>query len=1166
MKSKFLKVVSLLLVVVTLVSTLISITACKKKPQPENDKWEISDADYESMNIADVSASAHDGNRYVTLTATDSLFKSDIATDDIKVVAYHTNKANIESVDEDKIEENADNIFTETTITDVNIYANDQVSLMFSFKEPEYDYMCSYFFYVHKNAVEKNVFTFAFDNVYLESSVTPEAKIMTELKNGQVNPTIQVKLVNAKAVSEIKTEDISLSGALEGMKVVSAVSTEDTITIETEGKVEISLAPYGYVQLSAPTNDQDVFVLAMTEIEQLNAYVNAETFALQEGLLHFDIDIIGAEYAVTEIELASHITLEGFEVESVQVFDDQDIMRLFVKCDADNVDNAIKSLFGKTLAIDGKAIGGDGISVEMNATCASLGGVIDSIDKVKGEDKYTATVELFARNGSMSELSAEDIVFGGDFEGAEITSIKNGVGYTATVEFTFSAKDKTAFNGSVTVPQSKLFDMWGSTSGNTSTEISYSLETSRKHTAIEQLLDKIGDISTKDFGKSISDVVSAFMESGITKFFSGDILGALGSLFADVTPSGREYEIHCMVTEMKVMMQNLDRDVKELKNSIQSYGDDILAAAQKNTLLALESKWNAFNTNYMERLERTVNSFNSACRRSIVDFVKSEHGDGLTLYYDGNGKLAIRDKSNPFYSVDAKVIDESKTVTIPLSDKSFTDCQAIFAKTGFKYSNELAVALMTDLGNAVKAMNEEGDMSIVYSTQMGEILYQYIYQQMMFNNLTSDFMDNLRADFVNLCKQITEGQKVLDSFYEMMKYKYNFQSEAIQDMENIRETLLVLLFNYGATASFVENYDSASTNNDMSTAIEKAINYIKNNEGLYAEPDGYSYCYAVGRPITLRISDMTYDMRIKCSIGNVSNEWANSVRAWRYDGYQDMGSRSGYYRAEYFRSNTGIARVDELLKKYEGYHTFDDLNADRVTMKSNNILSSKDLGLLKARFNSIKASGRFADYNDLSFGEYLTNGKVVKAPFEYMVHLIPEDQFSRRFYAIKPTRIATAGYKISDFPVDGSYTLVAYKEHLTDGMPTFSKYQMESLMIEAYRLHNGRYDTYEELSKLAEELAKLWYQGGGVTFIRGKEYAIGSGKASFDLDVNREYFHIHKEITQDIYDMKTDTMKNDYPVTQVALYGEHHALWTWDYGSYFRNNDYGEKYFIFPIG
>lgn len=1144
MKSKFLKVVSLLLVVVTLVSTLISITACKKKPQQENDKWEISDADYDNMAAADVKASSHDdGTRFVTLNADGYKFKTNITADDIKVLAYHTNKSNVDSISEEEIVENAKDIFTETTIGDVKIYTNSEDSLMFSFKEPEYDYMCSYVFYVHKNAVENNVFAFGYDTVYLESSVTPEAKITGELKNGQANPTIQVKLVNAKAVKEIKIEDIALSGAFEGLKVVSAVSTEDTITIETEGTVEISLAPYGYVQLSAPTNDQDAIILAMMQIEQLSAFVNAETFALQEGLLHFDIDIYGAEYAVTEIELASHITLDGYEIESVQVFDDQDIMRLFVKCDADSVDNAVKSLFGKTLVIDGEAVGGSGIKVEMNASCSSLGGVIESIDKVKDEDKYTATVELFARNGSMSELTAEDIVFGGDFEGAEIISVENGTNYSSVVKFTFSAKDKTSFNGDVTISKGLLFDMWGSDSENTTTEISYVLEGSRRYTALEQLLDKIGDLSNENLASGVSAIVSAFMDSGITKFFSGDILGGLGSLFADVNPSGTEYEIWVMVSDMKNLMNNLSRDVKELKNTVQEYGDDILATAQKNTLLALESKWNAFSTNYMERLERTVNSYNAACRRSIVDYIKSEHGDCLTLYYDGDGKLAIRDKANTFYSVDAKIIDDSRTVTIPLSDKSFTACQAIFAKTGFKYTNELAVALMTDLGNAVKAMNEEGDMSIVYNTRMGEILYQYIYQQTMFNNLTTDFMDNLRADFVNFCKQITEGQKVLDSFYEMMKYKYNFQSEALQDIKNIRETLLVLLFNYGATASFVENYDSSSTNNDISIAIDNAINYVKTHEGLYDEPDGYSYCYAVGRPITLRISDLTYFMRINYHSGN--HLFTDDLREWQYDGYEAYGPMSGYYRT-YYEDGTRNNPFNSHWKIRKGYYVLNDINThgSRVTMESSNILSAKDLGLLKARFNALKETGSIPEYNDWTFGEYMTNGKVVKAPFEFMIHLIPDDEFASGYEGIKPTRFAAAGLKQSSFPVDGSRTLYCDKYSLNYALQ-FTKSWLDD-------------------NPPGSKWYNLYKYGGGEYFIPGKAYAIGedsgeSGKAT------RPCFRIHEECTMPIYDMKTDTITNDYPVMQVSLYGEHHSTWTSDEGAYFVNKDYGEKYFIFPI-
>lgn len=1160
MKTRFRRIVSLLLVAISLIN-VVACSGCSKK-----DRWKISDAEYDSMKTIEVSSSANDGKRYATITAKDTSFKEKIKAKNIRVTTIPIKKETVESMSEEELAAKADEILKEVTADDVEIIANNDNTIAISFKEPDYDYACYYFYYVHKDAVTDKKFAFGMDNVQLENSTTVEAKITTALKNGQENTEIEIKLTGTTAAASIKTEDVTLYGALKDMKVTSVSANGDTITVKTEGKVKTSAAPYAYVQLSALTNDADVLLLAMAEVEHFDAFVNAATFALSDGALRFDIELLGAKPIVTEAELAKLITVDGFTVTGATYFEDQNIVRLFVRSDAANVDAAVNALFGKTLKIDEKAVGCDGMSVELTASCASLGGVIESIEKVNGEQgKFKVKAQLYPRNGSMSELTAEDLSLLGDFEGATVTKVEN-VGNATNIEFTFTAdKDKAAFDGYVEIPQTKLFDMWGAQSANTSAAISYALETGRKYTALENLLDKIGDLSSKNFGSSVSDVISAFMDSGITKFFSGDILGALGSLFSDITPSGTEYEIHCMVSEMKVMMQNLDRDIKELKNSVQAYGDDILAAAQKNTLLALESKWNAFNTNYMERLDRTVTSFNSACRRSLVDFVKSEHGEGLTLYYDKQGKLAVRDKANTFYSVDAKVIDNSKTVTVPLSDTSFKACQEVFEKTGFKYTNDFAIALMTDLGNAVKAMNESGNKALTYTDETGEMLFQYLYQQMMFKNLTSDFMDNMRADFVNFCKQITEGQKVLDSFYEMMSFKYNFQTEALEDMENIRNSLLVTLFNYGATAAFVENYDSASTNNDMSQAMEKAIGYINSHNGLYDEPVDYSYCYAVGRPITLRISDMTYDMRIKYGVHSLSNEWHDSPRAWHYDGYEDIGPRAGYYRSFYADGKTYGAGgfVSPLEKPKRGYHTFDNWSfKGKVTMKSNNILSAKDLGLLKARFNSIKTSGRFPEYNSLSFGDYLTNGKVVKAPDVFMVHLIFDGNYAEGARKIKPTRIATAGYKISDFPVDGSYTLVAYKENLADGM-SFSRIQMDYVRGEANRF------TYLGLPTTTEEFLERFVHGGSGAFLRGEEYPIGTLGSDVlwaNYEVNREYYHIHKEIKQTIYDMTTDTMKIDYPVTQVALYGEHHAMWYSDIGSYFRNKDYGEPYFIFPIG
>lgn len=135
------------------------------------------------------------------------------------------------------------------------------------------------------------------------------------------------------------------------------------------------------------------------------------------------------------------------------------------------------------------------------------------------------------------------------------------------------------------------------------------------------------------------------------------------------------------------MVNNLDCEIKDLKSTVEEYGDDIISESKKNTLIALESKWSAFNTNYVEKLDKTVNSYISNCRRSLVDYIRSGHGDELKLYYDKDGKLAIPDKNNSAYSVDAKKI--SKTVTIKLDDDTFQACDDVFGKKGFKYSDEL---------------------------------------------------------------------------------------------------------------------------------------------------------------------------------------------------------------------------------------------------------------------------------------------------------------------------------------------------------------------------------------------------------------------------------------------------------------------------------------------
>ena len=1123
--------------------TCLNIAACSNAPSWDG-KWEITDADYENMKIAKVISTENDGTRYVTLSAEDISYKSEVKSDSVRVVAYPVSKASIESLSTNDTAQSSEEIFKETLIEGVTAQRKDDKTLELSFKEPEYDYCCLYLYYVHKEAVDGNAFVLGFDNICLEESTTPEAKITTNLKNGQENPTLELKLTNAKTVENIKAEDITLSGAFENLKATAVTSDGDTITIKTEGEVEVTSAAYGYVQLSENATDAGAKILAMLEVDNLDAYIDAESFALENGLLSFDVDVYGKNLEISDDELAPLVTLEGYKVDSVKISDDKTSFKLYVKTEKSSLDDAVSDLNGKALEIDSKAVGGDGIYVEITSSCSSLGGVVKSLDKPEGDsDKFKATAQLFARNGELKELSKSDIKFSGDFEGAEVTSVKN-TDNGCDIEFTFSADKKSSlFNGYAEISEGKLVDLWGTESDNNSAGLSYAFETSKADgNAIDNLVEKFSNYSSEDLINDIVNIATIIQSTTLSEFYSGDFVGAIFSLLGvDSGSDGETAEILSIVTDIKTMVNNLDCEIKDLKSTVEEYGDDIIAESKKNTLIALESKWSAFNTNYVEKLDKTVNSYISNCRRSLVDYIRSDHGNELKLYYDKDGKLAIPDKNNSAYSVDAKKIDTSKTVTIKLDDDTFQSCDDVFDEKGFKYSDELVKALKTDLGNAVKKMNENGDKSIEYTDDTGEILYGYIYMQMSFKNLTNDFMNNIRNDYVNFCKQIYEGQAILNTFDEMMKYKYNFQSEAKQDMENIRKSLVVMLYNYGITASLVEKYDTSTDDKEITKANHKAIDYIKNHSGLYDEPEEYSYCYVVNRPITLRVSGVKYDMEIKY---NRYDSHGRSLRTtqWDYKGYEDNGTDAYVYYSLYHDGKesvyedpvTHMRTVSQIPKGVYFLINRSTDSEDKTNLLSNNILSSKDLKMMKARFNSLKSSNRFASYKDMTFGDYMTSGKLINATSKYMVH---QAKSAVNRSAIKPTKILTSGVLEKEMPLDGTRTLVCSKAGLSFG----------------YKIYEGTPEGY--------------IYGGGYYFTPKKKYSlINPDSSDYDRKASKEYFHIHKEYDATVYNLETDSMKDNYVVLQAALYGESHSYWHCDEGAYFYNTNYREPYFIFPIG
>ena len=1102
----------------------LSLVGCSNAPTWEG-KWKITDEDYAQMDIAEVISNEKDGTRYVTLSVGNASFKSEITSDSVRVAAYPLSKADINSATGKEISEE---LFHEKIVEKVTVDSKDDKSVEISFKEPEYDYFCLYLFYVHKDAVDENRFVMGFEQVFLDEITAPQAEITTKnLKNGMKNPTLELQLSNTNLSEKIEPADIAFSGAFENLEATSVSVKDDKITLETNGEIKASATVSGYVELGSSSTKSGEKILAKTDVENLDLYINAKTFSLENGLLSFDADVFGKTLEMSNEELAALVKIEGNSVQSVKISDDKTSLKIYVKTDKPSLDEAVNSLYGKTLEIGSKAVGGDGITLEITACCASLGGVIKSLEKPDGSsDKFKAAAQLFSRSGELKELSKSDIKFSGDFEGAEIISVKNSEN-GCDIEFTFTAdKDRKIFNGYAEISDNKLFDLWGTASDNNSAGLSYAFETSRANgDAIDNLVEKFTNYSSETLINDIVNIATIIQSVSLSEFYSGDFIGAVFSLLGvDSGSDGETAQILSIVTDIKSMVNNLDCEIKDLRNTVEKYGDEIISETQKNTLLQLESKWNSFNTNYVEKLDKTVNSYISDCRRSLVDYISSEHGSELILYYDEEGKLAIPNKNNTSYSVDAKKI--AKTVTIPLDDDTFNSCNAVFGKRGsFAFCDELAAALKTDLGNAVKKLNENGDNSIEYTEKTGEILYGYIFRQISFKHLTSGFLNEIRSDYVNFCKQIYSEQKILDSFDEMMKYKYNFQSEAKQDIENIRNSLVVMLYNYGVMASFAEKYDT-SGGNAVTEAAHKALDHIKNDSGLFDEPEGYSYCYVIERPVTLRVSAAEYNMKINFKTrSGASDASPRYTNEWCYLGYEDNGARAFVY--------VGNSASDTSLHLPLGDFVYPEL-FEKTTLLSKNILDAKSLKIMEKRFNELKKSNRFVSYKDMTFAYYLTNSGIVKAPSKYLAHNYGS---SVNGTVINPTKILTAGVLEKELVLDGSRTLMCNKDGLAVGL----------LETRNSDLYNERYN-----------------QGGGLYFTHGKEYSL-TDYSDEEGKATKEYFQIHKEFDATVYDLEKASYINNYVVLQAAIYGESHWYWYCDEAAYFYNTNYREPYFIFPI-
>lgn len=991
-KTKFKRMVAVILAAFT----CLSVTACST-PKNIDEKWELTLEDYGNAIFLDSETELKDGTRTVTLTSEESELKSNISKDKVCITAlplaeedllsYSTEESDsLSSMDET---DDTGVASKEKFIDDFTLEQKDNKTLVLSFKEEEYDSGCIYMYFVHKDCVEDKVYAIGSDYIDPTQKAAPTGKIATNHANLQENPTIEIKLNNAKPVSDIKAEDITLSGAFKDLKISSVEASGDTIKLQTVGTVKITDAPYGYVDLSAKTNDAEKEIFAFTEINNIDVYLDDATFEYNDKILSFDVDVAGKELELSNEGLASSIKLDEFKIEKTEISEDKKSFKLYVNVDANDIDDAVNKLNYKTLSIDSKAVGFDGIEYIISVSTAVFKVNVNSIDKPEGDsDKYTASAEIYPISGDLKDLEKSDISFEGDFADAEIILFKK-TDNSYTFDFNFTCKDneKTIFSGVAKLAEGKLLNEWGTASASLSSSAEYLFENSKAsgYDEIKELVKNI-KIDGKTFFKSKS-FVDNIMKLG-EQVYSGkysDALGTgkaiLGMLGVIDTRSGEQKaldEIRSIVLDTKLLVENVDKKIVDLNDKLEHASAEFNIGVSKSTIQGACGRWGDFISQYIDPMEAKVNIYNARVQEKFVDFVNNSKT--LDIYFDINGKMTnLKGKTRDMLkSVDGKEIDESKTITIKLDRNNLKNSLNALDEHSDKYSKDLTEAFKKDMLEILKV---ENNAELAATEENAEMLLVYVQTKISLEALNENgFNTKFIEQYKNLCDAISGKETIsyLDAYFTYITTSNNFQDEAEEDLLNMNNYLTVSLFKYGCLASYAADYHSGISDDDtsISDAWNSAIKALENT-GIQEVKDGERWCYVVGRP--------------------VSAASAKFVRHYRVNSKQTIV----HLRAK------GVNRPSIKYKYYGLDYDYVRLEDQKTNKEINSayVLSGTQLAIIKNRFDNMNLG--------ISFREYMTNRNVFKLNSDANL--------------VVAGRVST-----ESIPLDGKVELTCTDEHYSD--------------------------------------------------------------------------------------------------------------------------------------
>lgn len=718
-------------------------------------------------------------------------------------------------------------------------------------------------------------------SIFLPGGITPNegidfeniksAVITGEYALGDEDPVITIELKNTVASDNINADMFELTELFADLEITEVAQNGATITLLTDGVIPFEIPLTAGVDISSEATESATELRAECELLMRNAYIKQDSFAFSDGTLSFSMICLNGTFTFA---VGDVIESNGLAFTVKTVSDDGSAVTLTVPISASDLDSAIAQINGKELLIPAdKLSSGIAQAVLLYANEADFGATVSRFAKTETQNVYNVTAVLYAKNGVWADdLAIDDVTLGGAFESATITALTKTQN-TYTLDFTFEKSginlNKVTLQGSVTIAEGKIRNLWNTVLPECTTSLNYiksglSLDGYKKITALipaeTGVFDRISEI-----GSYIG--TAAGIVNGVRTVL--EMVGVLESTDAKVEDTRR------LVREVQAAIEALDKKLDNMGSTITAGTVETMSAVQYNTYITASGNWDHFLGSYVTPLQSELTEFRMAYNDYMLNYIMNAHSllHTVTIWKDVDGNVTLPHPANgtnsTWYSVDGKVlasIDAYKLVA------ELKGVQANVMQNG----GRLYDGYWEDI---VAEINDSQFESMFVDITKEEYLDAVQMNATLHALETAGATDILNA-FTNLCNAIAGegaagGLKPIDNYLTMLSMYYNFYIESAKDIQTTLTWLYSVISEGAFVATMAYNFTPSAEKDIVNKSFDKAAYQVTKAS---VEKDPY-YSYVANKNITVsEVSQYEYNSTKGLQLSHETELYLGSCR------------------------------------------------------------------------------------------------------------------------------------------------------------------------------------------------------------------------------------------------------------------------------------------------